>query len=449
MRIDKTLDQRIQKRFPFELTNAQQNAIWQIVSDLKSGQPMKRLLQGDVGSGKTVVALYAMLVAVANKMQAALLAPTEVLAEQHYLTLTNLLKDSRVQVDLFTSRTRRLAKGKLDRRLAEGEVHLAIGTQALLQEKIEFANLGLVVVDEQHRLGVRQRATLSGKAAAPHYLVMTATPIPRTLALSYFADFELTTIDAMPPGRQPIQTRWLSQSQSDKAYDFVRKQVAAARQAYVVVPQIDDDAQALTGDDGKSVNQLLKKLTAGALKDLRLAPLHGQMSSEQKEQTMSAFRRGEIDVLISTTVIEVGIDVPNATVIVIDGAERFGLSQLHQLRGRVGRGTHPSHCILLSDASPDAQARLSALTKTTSGFEIAEMDLELRGPGEFFGLRQHGLPEFKLADLKNERELLKFARDDAAELLKGDPNLRSPEHTELRHAINSQFGKTLGLALIG
>jgi ATP-dependent DNA helicase RecG len=444
MRIDKTLDRRIRNRFGFELTSAQDAAVWQIVADLKRGRPMKRLLQGDVGSGKTAVALYAMLVAVANRMQAVLLAPTEVLAEQHFLTLTNALRGSEVTIELFTSRTRRQSRGALAADLADGKIHLAVGTQALLQEKIEFANLGLVVVDEQHRLGVLQRASLSTKGDSPHYLVMTATPIPRTLALSYFADFDLSVIDQLPPGRQPIRTRWMRQSQSAEAYDFIRAQVRAGRQAYVVVPQIDDGGL----DGARSVTKQLQRLRAGELAQLRLAPLHGQLSTMEKQRTMSDFRDGRVDVLICTTVIEVGIDVANATVMLIDGAEQFGLSQLHQLRGRVGRGAHPSHCILISDAdTTGAQARLGALVATASGFEIAEMDLRLRGPGEFFGTRQHGLPEFKLADLSAESELLLQAKDDALELLQNDERLR--KHAALREALERQFGQTIGLAQIG
>ncbi len=447
LRLDKALDARIRKRFPFELTEAQTQAIWQIVRDLQSGVPMNRLLQGDVGSGKTVVAVYAMLMAVANKMQAVLLAPTEVLAEQHYLTLTNLMKDSGVKVELYTGRTRRATRGTIMTALADGRVHLAVGTQALLQEGVKFANLGLVVVDEQHKLGVQQRAVLKGKAFAPHYLVMTATPIPRTLALSYFADFEVSSIDFLPPGRQPIQTWRVRSNQAGKAYEFVRSQVALGRQAYVVLPKIDDDG---TAENAKSVRSEFARLSRGPLAGLRMAALHGQMSTEEKQGVMDGFRVRKIDVLVATTVIEVGVDVPNATVMVIGDAERFGLSQLHQLRGRVGRGEHESHCLLMSDAvSEPAESRLKAMCETTDGFDIAELDLQLRGPGEFFGTRQHGLPAFKLADLSQEMTLLQHAKDDAAALLARDPYLRLPEHEHLRVALREHIGDDVGLAQVG
>jgi ATP-dependent DNA helicase RecG len=446
MRIDKLLDERIRKRFPFTLTNAQQNAVWQIAADLKSGRPMNRLLQGDVGSGKTAVALYSMLVAVANKMQAALLAPTEVLAEQHFLTLSHLLRDSSVKIELFTSRSKRTARKSGAAALAAGEIHLAIGTQALIQEDVDFANLGLVVIDEQHKLGVRQRAVLKGKGYSPHYLVMTATPIPRTLALSYFADFDVTIIDELPPGRQPIHTRLMRSRDSINAYDFVRQQIGKGQQAYIVLPQIDDNGL----DDAKSVRVEFDRLSKGPLSALRLAMLHGQMSADEKQATMLAFRERNIDVLIATTVIEVGIDVPNATVMVIDNAERFGLSQLHQLRGRVGRGSEVSHCLLLSDATSDvAQARLEAMIRTSDGFEIAEMDLHLRGPGEFFGTRQHGLPPLKLADITTEIELLQVAREDAMQLLAVDPRLSRVENRSLRDEMAKRFGGSLQLAQVG
>lgn len=444
LRIDRLLDERIRGRFRFEMTTAQRNATYQIIRDMQSGRPMNRLLQGDVGSGKTAVAVYAMLTTVANRMQAALLAPTEVLAEQHYLTLCNQLRDSQVRIELFTGRTKRAAKGTLLKQLANGQVHIAVGTQALIQEDIEFANLGLVVVDEQHRLGVRQRAVLKAKGLSPHYLVMTATPIPRTLALSYFADFDVSILDELPPGRQPIETRWLRQKEAGKAYDFIRRQVEAGRQAYIVLPRIEDDG----GADSKSVLKEHKRLSEGPLAGLRLGVLHGQMSTDEKQAVMTAFRDRQIDVLIATTVIEVGIDVPNATVMVIDNADAFGLSQLHQLRGRVGRGSEKSYCILLADAGNDGtNQRLQAMVHTTDGFEIAEMDLQLRGPGEFFGTRQHGLPEFKLADLTQEMDLLRIAREEAIALLSRDPKLAGLP--ALRSALKAQLGETLDLASIG
>jgi ATP-dependent DNA helicase RecG len=446
MRADKLLDQRIRSRFPFELTEAQTGAIWEILKDLQAPRPMNRLLQGDVGSGKTVVALYAMLTAVANKMQAALLAPTEVLAEQHHLTLSRLLGESNVSVELYTSRTKRESKGAIMRALGDGKVHIAVGTQALITEDVEFANLGLVVVDEQHKLGVRQRAVLKGKGLSPHYLVMTATPIPRTLALSYFADFDVSTIDSLPPGRQPIKTRWVTGQQANTAYEFVRKQVELGRQAYVVLPQIDD-----TGlDNSKSVTKEFKRLSEGPLAGLKLAMLHGRMTTEEKHATMTAFRDGSVNVLVATTVIEVGIDVPNATVMVIDNADQFGLSQLHQLRGRVGRGSELSYCILIGDGQGEiAKERLAVMTQTNNGFEIAERDLALRGPGEFFGTRQHGLPEFKLADITQELQLLQQAKEDALGLLEVDPRLRRAEHAKLRAALIEMFGDTLPLAQVG
>ena len=446
LRVDKLLDERIRKRFPFEMTGAQQRAVYDILRDVQQATPMSRLLQGDVGSGKTAVALYAMLVAVANRMQAALLAPTEVLAEQHYLTLSNLLKDSSVAIELFTYRTKKESKGSLARHLESGRVHIAVGTQALISEDIEFANLGLVVVDEQHKLGVRQRAVLKGKGFAPHYLVMTATPIPRTLALSYFADFDVSVLDELPPGRQPIKTRWIKRAKADEAYAFVKRQVAAGRQAYVVMPQIEDDGL----DDAKSVKREFERLGTGPLTGLRLGMIHGQLNTAEKQQVMTEFRAEKIDVLVATTVIEVGIDVPNATVMVIEDADRFGLSQLHQIRGRVGRGTEESYCLLIADAGNEESAeRLRAMTRTNDGFEIAEIDLKLRGPGDFFGTRQHGLPRFKLADITQELELLHTAKDDALELLSADPRLMRPEHRALKEAVSREFGGVLELAQVG
>ncbi len=446
LRIDKMLDGRIRGRFPFDMTRAQERAAYEIVHDLKSGKPMNRLLQGDVGSGKTVVALYAMLVGVANKLQSAMLAPTEVLAAQHFLTLTKFLEGSSVRIELFTGKLKAKERTALLADLADGKIDLAVGTQALLSEGVEFANLGLVVVDEQHKLGVRQRAHLRGKGMAPHYLVMTATPIPRTLALSYFADFDASVIDELPPGRQAIETKLLAAQQAQKAYDFIRRQAEKGQQAYVVLPQIEEDGLS----DARSVKKHFEELAAGPLKGLRLAMLHGQMSTAEKAAAMASFRAGEVDVLVATTVIEVGIDVPNATTMVIENAERFGLSQLHQLRGRVGRGAQKSWCLLISDpTTPSAQERLAAMCATTDGFELAEADLRLRGPGDFFGTRQHGLPSLKIANLTEELELLHEARDDALALLAADPHLSESQHALLRAELLGRYGATLGLALVG
>jgi ATP-dependent DNA helicase RecG len=445
VRVDKLLDDRIRKRFPFSLTTAQDRAAFDIVRDMQSGEPMNRLLQGDVGSGKTAVALYAMLVAVANKLQAALLAPTEVLAEQHHLSLSRFMANSGVKVGLFTQRSKRAARTMLDE-LASGAIHLAVGTQALIQRDIDFANLGLIVIDEQHRFGVHQRAILKAKGLSPHYLVMTATPIPRTLAMSYFADFDVSTIDSLPPGRQPIETIWLRRDDAKLAHRRLIDEVKLGRQAFVVLPRIDNDE----ADDTASLVASFETLRTGPLASLRLAMLHGRMSSDEKNDIMTRFRAREIDVLLSTTVIEVGVDVPNATAMLIDSAEQFGLAQLHQLRGRVGRGEHKSLCILLSDApTPDSVERMRVMTQTTDGFEIAEADLKLRGPGEFFGTRQSGLPELKVADLSQELEMLKVARDDAMAILERDPELREPGHRAIRDELLRRFGDRLGLGAIG
>jgi ATP-dependent DNA helicase RecG len=447
VRVDKLLDERIRKRFGFELTKAQERCAFDIVRDMQSGNAMNRLLQGDVGSGKTAVALYAMLVAIANKLQSAILAPTEVLAEQHFNSISRFMAGSGVQVGLFTQRTKK-NNAALRESLAEGQVHIAVGTQALIQGDIDFANLGIVVVDEQHRFGVRQRATLKGKGLSPHYLVMTATPIPRTLALSFFADFDVSTIDQLPPGRQVIETTWMRRDQSAKAYDLVKREVKLGRQAYIVVPKIDDTG--LQEADVASLDKLFETLSNGPLRNLKLLKLHGRMSSEEKQEIMRAFRNKEADVLVATTVIEVGVDVPNATIMMIESAESFGLAQLHQLRGRVGRGTEQSYCILLSDApTQDAADRMRTMVETSDGFELAEADLKMRGPGDFFGVRQSGLPQLKVADLTQELEMLKVCRDDAQRILNEDPDLKMEKHRGLREEIVRRFGEQLGLAQIG
>jgi ATP-dependent DNA helicase RecG len=430
---------------PFHPTAAQKRALGEIVEDMKQPSPMRRLLQGDVGSGKTIVALQAMLIAIENGYQAALMAPTEILATQHYLGARKLLERATrdYRITLLTGSLdvhhKRAARG----RIARGEADLVIGTHALIEEKVDFDRLGLVVVDEQHRFGVMQRFRLMKKPGQgePDVLVMTATPIPRTLALSLYGDLDLSVLDELPPGRTPIVTRRGSDERADEVWQFVRKQAAAGHQAYIVYPVIEgpsDDQPELdfpppeelpvkSGKHAKTpslferptlkaATQMYEELRDGALTGLRLGLLHGRLSADDKEIVMRRFQRGELDVLVSTTVIEVGVDVPNATVMVIEHAERFGLAQLHQLRGRVGRGRAKSYCILMTGGrvSGEAEQRLDAMVRTQDGFELAELDLQLRGPGEFFGTRQAGLPDFRVASLVRDRELLELAKHEAA-----------------------------------
>jgi ATP-dependent DNA helicase RecG len=431
---------------PFHPTAAQKRALGEIVEDMKQPSPMRRLLQGDVGSGKTIVALQAMLIAIENGFQAALMAPTEILATQHYLGARKLLERATrdYRVTLLTGSLdvhhKRAARG----RIARGEADLIIGTHALIEEKVEFDRLGLVVVDEQHRFGVMQRFRLMKKPGEgePDVLVMTATPIPRTLALSLYGDLDLSVLDELPPGRTPIVTRRGTDDRAGEVWTFVRKQVAAGRQAYIVYPVIEgpnddqpeldfpatEEPPAKPRKRGaktpslferptlKAATQMYEELRDGALRGVRLGLLHGRLSADDKEIVMRRFQRGELDVLVSTTVIEVGVDVPNATVMVIEHAERFGLAQMHQLRGRVGRGSAKSYCILMTGGrvSPEAEQRLDAMVRTQDGFELAELDLQLRGPGEFFGTRQAGLPDFRVANLVRDRELLELAKREAA-----------------------------------
>lgn len=452
-----TVREALREILPFHPTTAQKRALGEIVTDMRRPGPMRRLLQGDVGSGKTIVAMQAMLVAMENGCQAALMAPTEILATQHYLAARKLLERSsrRYKTVLLTGSLDDERKRNARRAIYQGEANLVIGTHALIEEKVDFANLGLIVVDEQHRFGVLQRFRLMQKpnAAEPDVLVMTATPIPRTLALSLYGDLDLSVLDELPPGRTPIVTRQVSDERASDVWQFVRKQVAAGHQAYVVYPVIEgakDDqpeldfappeteeatapakrgtsasrkkptkaASLFTADKPslKSAISMYDNLRANDLAGLRLGLLHGRLDSDEKEVIMRRFQRGEIDVLIATTVIEVGVDVPNATVMVVEHAERFGLAQLHQLRGRVGRGAARSWCILMTSGriSPNAEQRLAAMVRTQDGFELAELDLQLRGPGEFFGTRQAGLPDFRVASLVRDRALLEQAKQEAA-----------------------------------
>jgi ATP-dependent DNA helicase RecG len=440
------IDSRIRRLFPFRLTPDQDGTIAEIRQDLARDRPMQRLLQADVGAGKTVVAVYAMLVTVANKHQAVLMTPTEVLARQHWLTMERYLAHSRVRRLLLTGSLPARERRRALLALRAGEIDLVIGTQAVIQEHVQFARLGLVVIDEQHKFGVNQRAQLRWRGTDPHYLVMTATPIPRTVALTAFGDLDVSTIRHLPPGRQPVQTRWLPADRRDWLHEELRQQLRAGRQGYVICPLVESsDVRELSGAE-----QMHADLRAGPFRDFRLGLLHGQMPDREKDRVMEQFCDGRVQLLVSTTVVEVGVDVPNATLMVIEHAERFGLSQLHQLRGRISRGRIPGQCYLFADpVSDDARERLRLLTRTTDGFALAEHDARLRGVGEFFGTRQHGQGELNLGDVVANFDLLKLARKDAFDLVAADAGLRQPEHALLRQAVLDRYGQALNLAEIG
>ena len=449
------LDTRIRKRFPFELTDAQTAVVKEIAADLTKPEPANRLIQGDVGSGKTAVALYAMLMAVASGHQAALMVPTEILAEQHAASIGRLLKGSEVRVQLLTGALKGAARREATAAIASGEVDLVIGTHAVIGQGVKFASLAVVVIDEQHRFGVHQRAKLRAKGESadlvPHTLVMTATPIPRTLAMTLFGDLDVSTIDKLPPGRKPVKTRVVPPPLAGEVYSWVRERVEKGEQAFVVAPAIEpgdpDDGTSINGPGSlASVKELHERLGRAELAGKRLDVMHGQMEQHERESVMDRFRRGEIDVLIATTVIEVGVDVANATVIVVEHAERFGLAQLHQLRGRVGRGSKPGACILIATpVTPQSEARLATLAATTDGFKLAEKDLEIRGFGDVLGVRQSGMPPFKVADLSKDLDLLTMARRDAMAMVKASPKLDKPELALLKRRLLRAHGKWLGL----
>ena len=418
---------------PYQLTAAQERVLQEIVQDIGQPRPMSRLLQGDVGSGKTVVAAAAMWLAARNGMQAALMAPTQILAEQHYRNLSQLFSSlpGSIRVALLTGNLKASEKESVRQAVAAGEVQIVIGTVAIIQEDVAFRDLALAVVDEQHRFGVEQRTALRQKGYVPHVLVMSATPIPRTLALTLYGDLDISTLDEMPPGRQSIKTRWIKPSERERAYTFIRKQIEQGRQTYIIYPLIEE-SEAL---QVKAAVNEYERLQKEIFPDLRLGLLHGRLKGQEKDEGMRAFSQGDLDILVSTAVVEVGIDVPNATVMMIEGAERFGLSQLHQFRGRVGRGEHPSYCILATEtASGEKVEQLRVLEESLDGFVIAQKDLELRGPGDFIGTRQSGLPELRAAKLSDVRGL-EVARNEAQTVYAEDPNLEQPEHQLLARRV--------------
>jgi len=474
-RLDDRVRATIKKILPFHPTAAQKRVLKEIAEDMQKPYPMRRLLQGDVGSGKTIVSFEAAIIAIENGYQVALMAPTEILAQQHYFSARRILENAGYRIVLLTGSLESERKREIRRHIAQGNAQLVIGTHALLEEKVEFANPGLVIVDEQHRFGVMQRLKLmkksgdaegkrttvttqaaegesssdkSGAGAEPDVLVMTATPIPRTLALTLYGDLDLSVLDELPPGRTPIVTKRVADDQSPKVWEFVRKQVAAGHQAYVVYPVIAENEES----ELKAAIKMYRELIGHVFAGLKVGLLHGRLDAELKDQVMRMFQRGELQILVATTVIEVGVDVPNATMMVIEHAERFGLAQLHQLRGRIGRGAAKSYCVLMTGGkvTEEAQRRLQAMVETNDGFKIAELDLELRGPGEFFGTRQAGLPSFQVANIIRDAQLLELARREAAAVLDG-PNseISSEEISRALVQMRSRWQHTYGLAEVG
>lgn len=433
------LIEKFNEILPFELTHAQQQVISEIMQDLKTSTPMNRLVQGDVGSGKTVVGVFAILAAIQSGYQAALMAPTEVLAEQHYRKLVGWFNLLYLPVELLTGSTRTAKRREIHAQLQTGELPLLVGTHALIQDPVNFQRLGLVVIDEQHRFGVHQRAKLLAKGRSPHVLTMTATPIPRTLALTMHGDLDVSQIDELPPGRQPIQTTVLANKERIQAYDLMRREIAQGRQAYVIFPLIEESEKL----DLKAAVEEYQQLSEVVFPNFQVGLLHGRMSSTEKEAALNAFRDNQTQIIVSTTVIEVGVDVPNATVMLIENAERFGLSQLHQLRGRVGRSSHQSYCLLMSSSkNPDARQRLAVLEQSQDGFFISEMDMRFRGPGEVLGTRQSGLPDFALASLVEDQDVLMVARAEAEKIIATDPSLQS--FPGLKPALNERYQRMVG-----
>ena len=463
--IKSDLARRLLAGLSFELTGAQRRVINEITGDMNQSVPMNRLLQGDVGSGKTIVALFAMLIAVENGFQCALMAPTEILAEQHFFTLKSFLGELPVHVRLLIGGQKKKLREDILEDVRRGSANIVIGTHALIQEQVQFANLGFVVVDEQHRFGVAQRALLRGKGKEnPDVLVMTATPIPRTLSLTLYGDLDVSVIDELPKNRRPVKTAVRTEREKKNVYSFVKDEIRRGRQAYIVYPLIEESEKV----DLKAAIVEFEKLGKGDFSEFKLGLLHGRLPSEEKDDLMSKFKSKEIDILVATTVIEVGIDIPNATIMIIENAERFGLSQLHQLRGRVGRGADQSYCILLTDdlmAKRKAQLaanraetykeisaiskRLQTMVQTSDGFKIAEVDLELRGAGDYFGTRQSGLPSFVVADIVHDKDILVRARQEAFDLVARDPHLRLPHHARIRTRFELVYKELLSYVRIG
>ncbi|MBI4429049.1 MAG: ATP-dependent DNA helicase RecG [Ignavibacteriales bacterium] len=448
---------------PFELTKAQRRVLNEIADDMKSSKPMNRLLQGDVGSGKTVVSLLTMLVAIDNGSQVAFMAPTEILADQHYRTIANFLKGLPVNVRLLIGGQKKKLREDVLEDIRRGDANIVVGTHALIEEKVVFAKLGFAVIDEQHRFGVVQRAAMREKGYNPDVLVMTATPIPRTLAMTIYGDLDVSVIDEMPANRKPIKTAVRMEHQKQKVYGFVKEEVKRGRQVYIVFPLIEESEKL----DLKAATKEFEHLQKSVFPELKMGLIHGRLRTEEKDDVMSKFKSGGIQVLVATTVIEVGIDVPNATILIVENAERFGLSQLHQLRGRVGRGADQSYCVLIADygwfdghargkdlfalqeEKETARVRLETMAETSDGFKIAEVDLKLRGPGEFFGTRQSGVPGFRIANLVDDVELLQVARKEAFAVVENDPQLRSPSHASIRKHFETSYKEIFDLGNVG
>ncbi len=441
------LSQKLLNQLSFKLTHAQEKVWAEIREDLERPHPMNRLIQGDVGSGKTVVALLASLYVVQCGYQAAIMAPTEVLAEQHFLNLHRWVEPLGVNVALLTSSIKGSEREDLYDRIRRGDVHLVIGTHAVIQEAVEFNHLGLAIIDEQHKFGVVQRGLLKKKGENPDVLVMTATPIPRTLAMTIYGDLDVSVIDEMPPGRMPVETKVFPEPARERVYRIVEEEVRKGRQAFIVYPLVEESEKL----DLKDATRMAEHLQKDVFPDFQISLLHGRMKSDEKEAIMMEYKEGKIQILVATTVIEVGIDIPNASVMVVEHAERFGLSQLHQLRGRIGRGRYPSKCILLAQyrSSEEARVRLHAMERTNDGFQIAEEDLALRGPGEFFGVRQSGLPDFRVAHLVRDTPILIEARKEAFRLIQEDPELVHPSHSFLKDMLRRRWKGRLELASIG